>query len=310
MEARQSANVRSDLFQSREQVFLSKRTKAEALLVLVTLIWGSTFVIVKAALADASPLPFIAVRFTLAGLLLFGVLGRRGLDRAALRRGLALGLFLFGGYIFQTLGLRETTPSKCAFITGFSVILVPMILFALGHATSPAGFLGALMGVAGLYFLVAPSRLGAINRGDVLTLLCAVSFAIHIVLVGWYTRRFSFLHLVPMQILAVGLLATALIPFTRDRHLRLTPRLVLAWLITAVLATGFAFAVQNWAQQFTPPTHTALIFALEPVFAAVTSWLVTDERLGGKALLGSGLILGGMLVSELWAREAPSPVEG
>lgn len=166
------------------------------------------------------------------------------------------------------------------------------------------------MGVAGLYFLVAPSRLGAINRGDLLTLLCAVSFAIHIVLVGWYTRRFSFLHLVPIQILAVGLLATALIPFTRDRNLRLTPRLVLAWLITAVFATAFAFAVQNWAQQFTPPTHTALIFALEPVFAAVTSWLVTDERLGGRALLGSGLILGGMLVSELWARDAPSPVEG
>ena len=80
--------------------------------------------------------------------------------------------------------------------------------------------------------------------------------------------------------------------------------------VTAVLATGFAFTVQNWAQQYTPPAHTAVIFALEPVFAALSSWAVVGERLGGKVLLGSGLILCGMIVSEIWGGSAPSPVEG
>ncbi len=83
-----------------------------------------------------------------------------------------------------------------------------------------------------------------------------------------------------------------------------------ALVVTAVFATGFAFTVQNWAQQYTPPAHTALIFALEPVFAAVSSWAVVGERLGGKVLLGSGLILCGMIVSEVWGGSEPSPVEG
>jgi drug/metabolite transporter (DMT)-like permease len=89
-----------------------------------------------------------------------------------------------------------------------------------------------------------------------------------------------------------------------------TRGLILTLVITAILATGFAFSVQNWAQQYTPPAHTALIFALEPVFAALTSRILTGERLGGKVLLGCGLILGGMVVSELWGGTAPSPVEG
>lgn len=275
-----------------------------------TFFWGATFVIVKSALNDAAPLPFLAVRFTLAGLLLFAVMGRGGFDFKAIRPGAILGFFLFCGYAFQTFGLRQTTPSKCAFVTGFSVILVPLILVVLGQAIRAASILGALLGLAGLYFLVLPLGLVAVNRGDILTLFGAASFALHIVLVGVYTRRFSFLHLVPVQIFCVGLLAAGALPFGPERMIRLTPRLVFAWAITAVLATGFAFTIQNWAQQFTPPAHTALIFTLEPVFAALTSWWFVDEHLGGRALLGSALILGGMMVSEIWARTAPSPVEG
>jgi drug/metabolite transporter (DMT)-like permease len=277
---------------------------------LVTAIWGSTFVIVKGALADASPLPFLAVRFTLAGLLLFVVLGRGRIDFAAVRPAVILGVFLFGGYFFQTYGLKYTSPTKSAFITGYSVILVPLILLLVGYGAGAASILGALLGLSGLYFLVLPSGLDAVNRGDILTLLGAVSFAIHIVLVGAYTRRFSFLHLVPVQILVVGLLAVGALAWDPGSMLHLTTRLVLAWIITAVFATGLAFTVQNWAQQYTPPAHTALIFTFEPVFAALTSWLVLHEGLGRKALLGSGLILGGMVISEISGRTRPSPVEG
>ena len=289
---------------------MSLRTKAEALLVVVALIWGSTFVVVKAALNDASPLAFLTLRFNLAGLLLFVVLSRARMDRQAVIPGLVLGIFLFGGYLLQTSGLRLTTPSKSAFITGFSVILVPLILVLSGVRIRAASLAGGLLGLAGLYFLVIPSGLAAVNRGDILTLLGSISFAIHIVLVGTYTQRHSFVHLVPVQVLAVGLLAAAALPSDRQRMLHWSVQLVFALVVTALLATGFAFSVQNWAQQFTPPAHTALIFALEPVFAAVASRVFMGEHLGGKVLIGSLLILAGMVVSEIWGGSAPSPVAG
>ena len=294
----------------REWIFLSTRTKAEAFLVVVTAIWGCTFVVVKGALADASPLPFLAMRFMLAGLLLLAILGRGQVDRGALLPGSILGLLLFGGYLFQTWGLIYTTPSKSAFLTGFSVILVPVIMMFSGLRMGSATLVGGVLGLFGIYLLVAPSGMAAVNRGDMLTLAGALSFAVHIVLVGHYTKKFSFLHLVPVQILAVGLLSLVALPFVPDQTLHLTGRLVGAILVTAVLATGVAFSVQNWAQQYTPAAHTALIFALEPVFAALSSWLVMGEHLGGKVLLGSGLILAGMVISEIWGGRLPSPVEG
>lgn len=289
---------------------MTRRTKAEVLLVLVALIWGATFVVVKEALNFASPLPFLAVRFAIAGLLLLLLLGRKDTERASLLPGLILGAFLFGGYSLQTWGLTYTTPSKSAFITGFGVILVPFIQAFYGFKLRRATVVGAVLGFAGVYFLVLPSGWDAVNHGDVLTLIGSVSFAVHIVLVGSYTRRFSFRSLVPIQIMAVSLLAFVALPFDRDASFQWTLALVGALALTAVLGTGFAFSVQNWAQQFTPPAHTALIFALEPVFAAITSRLALGERLGGRVLLGSVLILGGMVVSELWGAKTPSPVEG
>jgi drug/metabolite transporter (DMT)-like permease len=289
---------------------LSQRTKAEILLVVATFIWGSTFVIVKGALADASPFPFLAVRFILAGLLMFGVMARGRVPRQALLPSLFLGILLFTGYALQTWGLVFTTPSKSAFITGFSVILVPLISIFHGYPLRGANATGAGLGLLGLYFLVLPSGIGAVNRGDLLTLFGAMAFAAHIVLVGNYTRRFSFLHLAPGQILVVGIIATLAVPVGPSWTLHWTGRLVFAIAATAIFATAFAFGAQMWAQQYTPPAHTALIFALEPVFAALTSRVVTKEHMGGKVLLGSALILAGMIISEMWGGATPAPVEG
>jgi drug/metabolite transporter (DMT)-like permease len=246
----------------------------------------------------------------LAGLLLLAILGRGQVDRTAILPGSILGLFLFAGYLFQTWGLMYTTPSKSAFLTGFSVILVPVIMMLSGFRMGSATLVGGVLGLLGIYLLVAPSGMAAVNRGDLLTLAGALSFAVHIVLVGHYTRKFSFRHLVPVQILVVGLLSLVALPFVPHQTLHLTGRLVGAILVTAVLATAVAFSVQNWAQQYTPPAHTALIFALEPVFAALSSWLVIGEHFGGRVLLGSGLILAGMVISEIWGGSLPSPVEG
>ena len=140
---------------------MSQRTKAELLLVVTTFIWGSTFVIVKGALADASPFPFIAVRFILAGLLMFAVMARGRLPAQALLPSVLLGILLFAGFAFQTWGLVFTTPSKSAFITGFSVILVPLISLFHGYPMRAANAAGAGLGLLGLYFLVLPSGIGA-----------------------------------------------------------------------------------------------------------------------------------------------------
>jgi drug/metabolite transporter (DMT)-like permease len=288
---------------------LTRRAQAEGLLLLITLIWGSTFVIVKEALTDVSPLAFIALRFSVAGILLFAFVAHGRLDREALGPGLVLGVFLSAGYLCQTTGLLYTTASKSAFITGFSVILVPVILVFRGARLLPAAAAGAILGLAGIYLLVMPSGLAGVNRGDVLTLIASVSFAFHIVLVGQYARL-SFLHLVPVQVLLVALVALSASPFAGGLALRWSARLAVALAITSVLATAFAFAVQSWAQQYTPAAHTALIFALEPLFAALASRLVVGEHLGGKMLLGSVLILSGMVVSEIWGGAAPSAVEG
>ena len=289
---------------------MNKRTKAEALLVVATFIWGSTFVVVKAALADAAPMPFLAVRFTLASLLLLAVMGRGQVDRKAIVPGIILGLFLFVGFIFQTWGLLYTTPSKSAFITGFSVILVPVIIWLRGARLRMPTAMGSLLGLAGLYYLVLPPHLASANRGDIFTLIGAFAFAFHIVLVGSYNRRFSFRQLVPTQILVVGLLSTLSLPFDPNPHLAWTGHLIGALIVTAVLATCFAFTAQNWAQQYTPAAHAAIIFTLEPLFAALTSWVVMGERVGGRFLVGAGLIMAGMVVSELWGGSAPAPPSG
>ena len=289
---------------------MSRRARAELLLVVIAAIWGTTFVVVKGALADASPLAFIAIRFCLSALLLVVVLGGgfRGLGRDVLAAGLLQGVFLFGGYALQTWGLIFTTPTKSAFITGFSVVLVPLILAAGGAPLRGSSLAAGLAGLAGLYVLLAPSAADGINPGDLLTLGGAISFAFQIVLVGRYADRLPLRAVVPVQIAAVGLLATLSLPLSGHIRLAWTPSLVGAFAVTSVFATAFAFTGQNWAQQYTPASHTALIFSLEPVFAAITSRLVVGERMGARFLGGCLLILGGMVISELWGGRL-SPVE-
>ena len=289
---------------------MSTRTKAELLLVLATFFWGATFVIVKGALSDASPLLFVALRFLLAGLLMWLVMARGRIERRAVLPSLLLGIVLFAGFAFQTWGLVYTTPSKSAFVTGFSVILVPLISHFSGYRLGRGNVAAAALGLAGLYFLVLPSGIAGVNRGDLLTLLGAISFAIHIVLLGIYSRRISFKQFAPAQIMVVGVIAILAVPFAPATTLHWTGRLVFAVAVTAIFATAIAFSAQVWAQQYTPPAHTALIFALEPVFALLTSVIVTGEHFGGKEVLGFTLILAGMIVSERWGGTMPAPVEG
>ena len=257
---------------------------------------------------DATPLMFNFIRMLLASVTL-GIIFHRELARITRRTllaGVITGVFLGLGYEFQTAGLRLTTASKSAFITGVSVVLVPLFLILFwGRKIRSWTALGVLTAVVGLFLLTVPAsesgfgRWESINRGDVLTLGCAVSFGIQIILLGRATERHPFAQIGFLQVAAAAAMMAIVAPVLEHPHIAWTSRVVSALVITALLGTAAAFTIQAWAQQFTSPTHTALIFSLEPVFAWLTSYVALGERLGLRAAIGAALILAGVLISEL-----------
>jgi drug/metabolite transporter (DMT)-like permease len=289
---------------------MSRSLKAHILLVLVTFIWGATFVLIKNALDFVSPLFFNALRISLAATCLL-LIFRKSMARIswpAMRAGTIVGLFLWAGFEFQTMGLQLTTPSKSAFLTGVSVVLVPVFL-AIGwkRKVNRWTVVGVAAAIIGLYLLTVPASAGhgfalslnGVNRGDILTLGCSVGFALQIIAMANATAAYSFQQIAAVEALVCAALMIATVPVLEKTYVRWNPTVLWAIVITGLLGTAAAFTVQAWAQQFTSPTHTALIFALEPVFAWLTSYVVLGERLGERATLGAVLILSGVVVSEL-----------
>jgi drug/metabolite transporter (DMT)-like permease len=278
--------------------------RADLALAGIALVWGVTFVVVKQALQDVSTLLFLALRFSLATLALGAAFrplpGKFTERRTLLVGGILAGLCLAAGYVFQTVGLRFTSPSKSAFLTGLSIVLVPV--FGAGWRRrwparpEVAGILAATVGMSLMTLNWDTLR---IERGDLLTLACALGFAAHILVVGHYSPRVSFQALALVQVATAAALAVATCWWIEPPMIRWTPGVVLALIVTGLLATALAFSVQAWAQQHTTPTHTALIFALEPVFAWLTSFLLAGEILSPRATLGAALILAGILLVEL-----------
>ncbi|HWG37881.1 MAG TPA: DMT family transporter [Terriglobales bacterium] len=281
---------------------------ADLSLAAVTLIWGVTFPVVQGALAGASPLTFNAVRMTLAGALL-ALLYRprwRRLSRVTWWVGALLGFLLATGYGFQTTGLALTSASVSAFLTSMSVVLVPLLL-ALGwrRRIETCAWLGAGVAAVGIYLLVVAGRhSGAAasslaGRGDALTLLCAVAFALHIITLGEWAPKLGYRDLAVMQIVFAAVFTWLFLPVVEVPRWHSSPRLWLALAVTSVLATAVAFSVQSWAQQFTPSTHTAVVFALEPVFAWMAAAWGWHQHLEPVQVAGALLILAAMAVVEI-----------
>lgn len=289
---------------------------ADASLLFVTAVWGATFVMVQDAVTGFPVFAFLALRFALAALVLLPFLlrnravgsadSRRSLHAAGTRvaaaswlPGILVGIALFAGYAFQTFGLRFTTPAKAGFITGMSVVLVPLgqAIF-LRRPPRRNSIIGVALAAAGLALLSLQADL-SVSVGDLLVLACAVAFSVHILLVGRYAPDWQPLRLAFVQIVTVAVLSSAAALLV-DRPVPWPPGNVwFAAAFTGLLATALAFFVQSRAQQATSPTHTALIFAAEPVFAGLFSFLLIGEVLGPRQILGSALIVAGMLVSEL-----------
>src|SRR6202451_1209678 len=265
---------------------ITKRFRADLSLALCSLLWGATFVVVKNSLAYSSVFVFLSARFTLAAFLMAAFRPRvlPTLKREEVLAGAALVFFMCAGYAFQTAGLRYTTPAKSGFVTGSSVVLVPLLLgvFWRKHLARWA-YAGAFCAVVGLYFLTVPVEgLARLNRGDILTFAAAALYAVHIILVGDYTQRHSHGALSVLQVAACAVLAwvtTGFLATTGWEPARFdaSRELFLGIAICAVFATAAAFSMQLWAQQYTTPSHAAIIFTLEPVFAVITSYLVIGE---------------------------------
>src|SRR5580692_3116334 len=262
---------------------LSKHFRADLALGMTALIWGATFVVVKDALADVSVFLYIAVRFALAAVVMaiFFRQSLRGLTRSSIWAGAQIGFFMFAGYAFQTTGLKFTSPSKAAFITGSSVVIVPLLLAVFSkRRVNKWIWAGALAALAGLYFLtVPPEGFGGLNRGDPLVFGCAVMFAVHMIFISRYITRHSVGALAVVQVATTAVLATIALPL--------------------LSVSGVE--------------HPRWVWSGTLIFAALTSWILAREHLGGRILLGAALIFAGILLAELKgpapiAPESPEPV--
>ncbi|HVG38255.1 MAG TPA: DMT family transporter [Pyrinomonadaceae bacterium] len=309
---------------------IESNIRADAALILTTVIWGSTFVIAKDVLTTWPPISYITFRFTLAALLLVALFPRelaRAYRAGAMRAGAALGLLMAGGFALQANGLLYTAPAKSAFITGLTTPLVPIVAFLLLRSVpSTENLAGVVLASLGGALILAPTGAGRhINVGDVLTLCATTLFATHLVLLGEYSKRHTVRQLTLLQIGFAALVYLALwlalrlagsIDAADDTFLAAlirreaappvwSPRVVGQLAYLAVVATVVNFSLWTWGQARMAATHAAIIFSLEPIFATLFSVLSggDEEWLGGRAGLGALLIFAGLIVSEIkWGR--------
>jgi drug/metabolite transporter (DMT)-like permease len=282
---------------------------AEGALVLAAFLFGSTFVLVQDAIEDITPTGYVTIRFTVGALALapFAVaLARRegALERRVLlRAGVVAGLLLFAGYTFQTVGLQYTESSTSAFITGLYAVFTPVVESLVRRRVPPPGVCaGIAIATVGLFLLTGAEL--SIGAGELLTLGCAVTFAVWIVYQGAYAER---LHTIPFMTVQMAVLAAASVPPTIATGVgQLTGLAVFAAVFTGVACSSAALSLQLYGQRRVSPSRTALILLMEPVFAGIFGY-GAGERLGALGIAGAGVILAGIAVAELApSREAVS----
>ena len=260
--------------------------------------WGATFPLIKNVLRHIAPEPFIFWRFTLAGLILMAVAARgRVLTRDILRPGLLLGFLVFAGYWLQTHGLMTITSSRSAFLTGLYVVIVPFFDGVVyGVAIRRRAWAASILAVIGTAVLIGGFDARP-NLGDLLTLLCAGVFALHVVLSARYSATHSPSGIAAVQVLFVGLLAAP--PSLFAPRMPMTPEVTIVIIFTAVVTTALAFAALMWGQARVTATEAAVILSFEPVAASITAVLWDREPITTAFVCGAALILAAMVISQL-----------
>jgi drug/metabolite transporter (DMT)-like permease len=275
-------------------------------LVAVAAVWGTTFVMVRDAVAGYPVYSFLGLRFavaTVAFVVLFPSTLRR-IDRSVIGAGLIAGVLLTAGYVFQTLGLSPgmTSPGRAAFITGMFVVITPfMQAVILRRMPKWTAWVGVASAVAGLWLLSGGGGSGGWNLGDTLVLICAVAYSGHIIVLGSIGRGHDMRPLTLVQLATVTVVCGVVGLATEHPPAPTSGSLWVALLVTGVLASAVAFAVQTYAQKHLSPTRTALILICEPAFGGLYAWFAVGEKLGPAGIAGAVLILVGMAASEVLA---------
>ena len=286
---------------------MTPRLRAELVLLGVTLAWGGSFLVAKDTLGTLAPFSLIALRFALAVALLAALFGRRafalGRDaagRSQWRAALAIGLLLWAGFAVQTLGLRETTPARSAFITATYVAMVPLLTRVISARPLRKRVIAAVgAALVGLYLLTDPGSGGA-NRGDWLTLLGALAFAGHMVALDRGARSMAAPALAFVQMAVV---AGVSLPFALAEDAAssggFTGRSLAALGYLGLICSALGFLGQTWGQRHTSPVRVGLIFSLESLFAALLSVAIGMEVLTPLQWAGGLLLVAGVLVGEV-----------
>jgi drug/metabolite transporter (DMT)-like permease len=283
------------------------RRVSELALIAIASVWGLTFVMVDDAIRELPTMAFLAYRFIPASLIVAVVFHRqlRALPAAGWRAALVMGVFLTGGYVFQTLGMEETTASNAGFITGLFVVLTPVLGAIFLRQRIPAlAWVAAGVALVGLW-LVSGAGGGFDVRGDGLVFVCAVSLAAHILATAHAVRLYDVGALLAVQLGTVGLVTLAIGAVAGDLHAPEGATVWSALIVCSLIASALGFFVQTFAQQHAPPARTALILAAEPAFAGLFGWLLNDERLTATGWLGAVLIMTAIVAVEIVPRLRP-----
>lgn len=296
---------------------VGRKYLGEGALLLATVIWGGTFVIIKESLSDISPMLFVTIRFILASLLMLPfILKKRELfTKELVKGGMLIGLFLFLGFSSQTIGLKFTTASRSSFITGVAVVIIPVLQLIIEKRPPTKGaIVGSILVLLGLTFLSSGGNSifnfweelgGNFNFGDFMTLLCAVFFAAEVVTLDIVSRKFNvwvltFVLLVTVSVL--GFVATLIFDMTSVETIKFvaTKYLWFGILYTGVLATFLNLTLQTKYQKEITPTKAGIIYSFEPVFAATLAYFLLNEKITNFGFIGGALIFLGLFVSEAY----------
>ncbi|MFI5252449.1 MAG: DMT family transporter [Bacteroidota bacterium] len=280
---------------------MTKQHRAEFFLFLTTFIWGSTFVITKGSLEHISQLFFIAIRFTSAAIILTILFFQRvrKLSLKAFLNGMVLGILLFTGFVTQNVGIIITTASKSAFFTGTMVVFVPMVQFIVDKRLPRLGnLIGVVLAALGLYLLTSPTG-SEFNKGDGLTIICAIAFAIYIVYLDKVSAFTDTFELMYSQMLVMAVCSIIGMLTYEKVWIDFSPGLGFSLAYLTIFATLLTTWVQTRYQGDTMPTRAAIIFTTEPVIAATLAYFVRGEMIGIAGVIGGIIIVGGLLISEL-----------
>jgi drug/metabolite transporter (DMT)-like permease len=286
---------------------------------LAAIIWGFAFVAQRMGMDHIGPFMFNAIRFAMgAGVMILVVKGREawrhgmgevepmvnnkrqiaGERRQMTIYGTLLGLVLFAGATFQQTGIVYTTAGNAGFITGLYVILVPVFGIFSGQKAGPNLWGGAIIATVGLYFLSVSSSL-TMSKGDVLVLIGAVFWAIHVLYTGWLSPQTSALRLAGTQYTVCALLSLFAAFIFESNSLKGIVDAAIPLLYGGLLSVGIAFTLQIIGQKKAPPAHTAIILSFEAVFAVIGGVLILSETMTGRKWIGCALMLTGMLLAQI-----------